>query len=245
MSNIPLKSFLDIIRSINNGSVITADKDDNTQLPIPSDKITVFRQLLPNGVKYLFFSLYTNDGSEEFAATFSEIENVAIFQRDDWAQGEAIKASDSYLILFWHVPAIDTAVLKKVIELEDNEFYFKKYVFYYTTNEYEEFVKWYKDNRQKGSIVELLQGIETEFIKTPAIKFLTRLLIKVPCLTLPFQACELPNFDHLVDEQIRSIRDASVRENVNTVRRIITDLTQQGKTVEHIVKLLEADIERC
>lgn len=240
MSVASLIGLMDFIRQLNGGTIIPFVSDSKSQMYLPSKDVELYRQSLPQGTKYFYFAFLGDTQNLEEA--ISEIEKVTITKRNKWCGAEMLSPSDSYMIYFWEVPSICESVNKEIIGIEENEFFYKKYVFYYTGIEYEAFRKWIvhkTEGAATNSIVDLISNTE---LKTDEMKFLTRLVIKVPCIQIPFEARELPDFEQLVQDNLEGIRTEQNRNVAKSMNQIFLESWTQGLTAEQIVAELEKDI---
>lgn len=229
------------IRQINGGNVITSVPDKIAKIPLPGDDVVLYRQPLANGTKYFFFANLGD--TQEIERTISNIENITIHTRDQWCDGTGPKPSDSYIIYFWQISELTEAVSKQIIKLEENEFTYKKYVFYYTKNEYDAFATWLS-KRQVNTIDEdIIQTIENEHLESSELQFLLRLLIKVPCISLSFKASELPDYYQLVTQYIMGIQNDSQRNTVQTMNDFITQYLEEDLSADEIANKIIDEFE--
>ena len=241
MGQIKLNSFIKWIRQINGGNVITAVPDEEAMIPLPGKDVVLYRQPLANGAKYFFFANLGD--TQESESTISEIENITIHARDKWSDGTDLKPSDSYIIYFWQISELTEEVSKQIIKLEENEFTYKKYVFYYTKNEYDAFVTWLSRKQINTINHDIIQMIENENLESSELQFLLRLLIKVPCISLSFKASELPDYDQLVTQHIMGIQNDLQQNSVQTMNDLITQSLEEGFSAEEIANKIIDEFE--
>lgn len=196
--------ILDTIRWLNNGYVIPMQKDQDTKIDLNSEKVELFVDGSGKENKYYYFSEIEID--DENHDNLADIEEVAL-NSEIYVDIEKPKPSDSYMILFWKVDRIDESLYPYIIQIEENEFFYKKYVFYYTENELECFKKWCKSLETNGKpvlevVLNDLGKLEDE---SDQVQFLTRLLSKVPFFNPEFPKAAMKDFDKLVDQKINAV----------------------------------------
>ena len=240
MSVASLISLMDIIRQLNGGTIIPFVSDSKSQIYLPSKDVELYRQSLPQGTKYFYFA-YLGD-TQNLEEAISEIEEVTITKRNEWCGAETLSPSDSYRIYFWEVPSICESVNKEIIGIEENEFFYKKYVFYYTGKEYEAFRQWIAHKTEDAASSSIVDLISNTALKTDEMKFLTRLVIKTPCIQIPFEAKELPDFEQLVQDNLEGIRTEQNKIAAKSMNQFFLESWTRGLTSEQIVAELEKDI---
>lgn len=169
MSTINLGLFLDWIRQINGGSVVPKIPDEKSEIPLPNQNVMLYCQPLAKGVKYFFFAdLGDTQNIEE---SIAEIEKTTIHKRREWSAGSDLHPSDSYIIYLWQTPDFTENSSKEIIKLEENEFAYKKYVFYYTQSEYEAFCQWLENTTINKLDESIIHTIESKNIESEAMVF--------------------------------------------------------------------------
>ena len=129
MEVIMINTILDIIRLLNDGNIVPMQKDEDTKIDLYNEKVQLFMDASGEESKYYYFSeLEINDENQD---NLAEIEDVAL-NSDAYTVIEKPTPSDSYMILFWKVECIEERMYPDIIKIEENEFFYKKYVFYYT-----------------------------------------------------------------------------------------------------------------
>ena len=93
-------------------------------------------------------------------------------------------------------------------KIEENEFFYKKYVFYYTEKELQCFKKWCSSLKTNGkpmldTVLEEVQLLKDE---SEQVQFLTRLLSKVPFFNPIFPKAVMNDFGEMVNQKIDGIR---------------------------------------
>jgi hypothetical protein len=209
MEGTMINEIINIIRTLNSGCVIPKQKDIYTKKELYSEEAQLFINELDS--KYYFFTSFYADKENYQISNLGEIEKITIKNADAYKLIDPPTPNSSYLMLIWEVDSIDESIYSHIIKLEENEFFFKKYVFYFTTEEFKAFKNWYsqKVTANKGDIVAILNEISNEDFEKPEICFLLRLLIKIPFLPLPFPKAVLQDFDLIVQNKISLPRSES------------------------------------
>lgn len=187
-----LDQYLDIVSLLNNGSVIFGDEENKSEIKLNQHDLRVY--FMNN--KYYFIS--------EYKENLTEIEKN-ILENSTIKKFSNRKPNNSYLILLYNVKSISNDVYKEVIKLEENEFFYKKYVLYYTDSEFTDFMGWW--NRIDKKSLQVLLSNESLDPNTTEnhIKFLFRLIIKTPFINLEFPKTKMANFDNLLDKKLQNI----------------------------------------
>ena len=142
-----INTMLDIIRLLNEGSIVPMQKDQDTKIDLYNEKVQLFVDASGEENKYYYFSeLEIDDKNQD---NLAEIEDVAL-NSDAYTVIEKPTPSDSYMILFWKVECIEERLYPDIIKIEENEFFYKKYVFYYTEKELQCFEKWCRSLKTNG-----------------------------------------------------------------------------------------------
>jgi len=201
--------FVSIISSLNNGTVINGMNNNDSEILLGEPTL----KLYCTNHKYYFLSEYKDD----YDVIEKHIKNNQIIK-----EIKDIRPNNSYLILLYKINSFDEEVSKKIIRLEENEFFYKKYVFYYTEEEYASFIEWFNKKSEKS----LSNILKTEDCSPESVylymQFLLRLIIKIPFLNLEFKKMELENFDDLLNAQLDGIR-----KNKEEVHKIFNRLTDE------------------
>jgi len=221
-----LDEFVYIISSLNNGTVIYEKNDVDTEILLGEANLKLYH----TNSKHYFLSEY----QENYDVIEKSIKSNQVVR-----ELKDIRPNNSYLILFYKINSFDEEVSKKIIRLEENEFFYKKYVFYYTEKEYKSFVEWFNISSQK----KLSKILETEECTPKSgqeyIDFLLRLIIKIPFLNLEFKKMELANFDNLLDAQLDGIRK-NKDEVHKTYDRLANEL--KNRSADEIAETLFGEI---
>lgn len=227
-----MRKIIELLTKINGGSLIENQNNQNIiKSLLCEDAILCIDE---HDGKHYFFAEYNED---EKSDNMSEIEMKTIHNNQVFTEGWP-NPSDSYLILFWKVKQINEAVFSKVIEIEENEFFYKKYVFYYTEKEIIEFEEWLS-NQSEVNISIILEEIAQEGEKiSEKFLFIIRLLTKIPFWRFEFKKDELDDFENLVEKKVMSMRGNTKTE----ARRLLEFITEEDKNkdvdVENLVNAI-------
>lgn len=201
-----MSELADIILKIHFSNITDVQDDLIVEKDLFSDISKLYIDRFDN--KHYFFSEYICDleGDNWNQIQKDTINNIEAFG------GDMPKPSDSYLILLWKIDKIEEALYSKIIQIEENEFFYKKYVLYYTQEEYEALIKWLaeNDNISIDQIIELLSQ-EREVFSLYA-QLLIRILIKIPFFILNFPTAVLDDFNLMIERKIEKMRDSSKLE---------------------------------
>lgn len=201
-----MNEMINMLSKLNGGNLFEEQKNEDTERTLYSDIAKLFVDRLDR--KYYFFAEYIADEEKD---NWNQIQAATVYNAEAFGE-ERPKPSDSYLILFWNVDKIDDAIYSKIIDIEENEFFYKKYVLYYTQEEYEALKKWLMDN-ENLNIERVLDFLSYEADgMSICAKMLVRIITKIPFWNLKFPTAVLEDFEHLVDEKIANMRDASKGE---------------------------------
>lgn len=227
MEEIMINSIIEIIRTLNGGTVIPFQKDEITKMNLYSDNVELYVDSSGAKNKFFYFAEFKMNGENEdnLAQIESELSDNQAFA----VIGEP-EPSDSYMILLWEVEKIGENIYPYIINTEENEFFYKKYIFYYTKNELQCFQEWYGKlvENGKGCLTNTLQALQELNEESEQAGFLIRLLTKVPFLDPVFPKAVMANFDNMVKKRIEGIRQREKLENVMTVNNIFTDVIGTG-----------------
>ena len=209
--------IIDIIRSLNEGNVLPFQKDAETKIDLYNKDVELYIDYSGNEKKYYYFAELKMDDEKD--DNLPQIEDILRNNEVFAAIGEP-NPSDSYMILLWQIENIDESIYPYVIKIEENEFFYKKYVFYYTGQELKSFMDWYHILSEKGSsdLTELLQELQSLDEGAVQVDFLTRLLAKVPFFNPVFPKAVMNDFDKMVQKRIDGIRQTH-KEKVDGTRK--------------------------
>lgn len=220
---------LSIIRRINEGNIITQTDDSTSRHSIDQHNELYLDNKRNN---YYFFSDVVDN---ENCVDINGIEK-AISKSNLYDYIEKPSPSESYLILLWKVESLDDNLFPVIIEIEENEFVFKKYVFYYIETELNECSNWLDEtfsgeNISVSKLLKYLPSIEN----TNTYNFLTRLLIKLPYIELDFEKAELKDFNNYIIDDINAMR--TNKNEVESLNKKLTSLLTKYDD-EKVCKLL-------
>lgn len=209
--------IIDIIRSLNEGNVLPFQKDAETKIDLYNKDVELYIDYSGNEKKYYYFAKLKMDDEKD--DNLSQIEDILRNNEALAVIGEP-NPSDSYMILLWQIENIDESIYPYVIKIEENEFFYIKYVFYYTGQELKSFMDWYHILSEKGSsdLTELLQELQSLDEGAVQVDFLTRLLAKVPFFNPVFPKAVMNDFDKMVQKRIDGIRQTH-KEKVDGTRK--------------------------
>lgn len=232
--------ILDIIRELNGGSIIIGQADEICKVDLFTDDANLYVD--ESNSKYYYFADLVIDENDYRKSNLGQIEKSTVKNPDAYITVAPPTPSSSYLILFWKVVAINESIYPQIIRLEENEFFFKKYVFYYTQEELDAFVNWFSEmsSAGKGCLSDLLEELSGESVNfdAPHVSFLVRLLIKIPFWNLVFPQAVLRDFDDIVSSKITSTR-GNTGEKVKELDSTITKAIASGAaTVDAISDII-------
>lgn len=223
--------IIDIIKNLNLGSIIYNTPDVDTFIDLKKEKSQLY---ISKEQKYYYISEYQGISSSR---NLGRIEKEIAFVDNTINIRNKPRPRDSYLILLYALDDVNEDILKEVISIEENEYLYKKYVFYYTKTELEAFVTWYKDKESKGiiSINQFIGDYETSLelndINKDYIKFLLRLIIKFPFINITFKSLEFKNYEMYVNKEIAGIRERS------------DEILSLNERIKHTIETSNNDIE--
>lgn len=218
--------IIDIIRSLNEGNVLPFQKDAETKIDLYHKDVELYIDYSGNEKKYYYFAELKMDDEKD--DNLPQIEDILRNNEALAVIGEP-NPSDSYMILLWQIENIDESIYPYVIKIEENEFFYKKYVFYYTEQELKSFMDWYHILSEKGSsdLTELLQELQSLDEGAVQVDFLTRLLAKVPFFTPVFPKAVMNDFDKMVQKKIDGIRQTQ-KETIGIINNIFNEAIESG-----------------
>lgn len=230
-------NILDAIRRLNGGSLIADQSDEMSKVDLFSDNACLY--IDKSNSKYYYFADLIVDEKDHSKNNLGQIEKSTVKNSEAYITVPPPVPNSSYLILFWKVPIINESIYPQIIQFEDNEFFFKKYVFYYTQEELEAFLKWFS-SRDSGKLSDLLEefsGVNVNF-EIPYIRFSVRLFTKIPFFDLIFPRAVLKDFDSLVKSKIEGTR-GNTGEKIKEIDSIITEALNAGNaTVDSISDII-------
>ena len=219
-----IDNIMNIIRMLNDGNIISKQEDKKTRIDLHDDRVQLYIDDCGLEKKYYYFAqLEIGENKED---NLHEIENI-VLENEAYATIGKPKPSDSYMILFWKIDNINESLYPYIIKIEENEFFYKKYVFYYTEKEEKCFLEWCRSLKgiEKPMLKMVLEEIQDLSDKSDQVQFLTRLLSKVPFLDPVFPKAEMRDFDKMVNKKIQGIRKE--KENVEMINNMFTKFIKE------------------
>ena len=197
-----------------------------TKIDLYNKDVELYIDYSGNEKKYYYFAELKMDDEKD--DNLPQIEDILRNNEVFAAIGEP-NPSDSYMILLWQIENIDESIYPYVIKIEENEFFYKKYVFYYTGQELKSFMDWYHILSEKGSsdLTELLQELQSLDEGAVQVDFLTRLLAKVPFFNPVFPKAVMNDFDKMVQKRIDGIRQTQ-KEIIGIINNIFNEAIESG-----------------
>lgn len=222
-----INSIIEIIRTLNGGSVIPFQKDEITKINLYSDNVELYVDSSGAKDKFFYFAEFKMSGENEDNLAQIELE---LSDNQAFAVLGEPEPSDSYMILLWEVEKIEESIYPYIINTEENEFFYKKYIFYYTKKELQCFQEWHGKlvENGKGCLTNTLEALQELNEESEQAAFLIRLLTKVPFLDPVFPKAVMADFDNMVKKRIEGIRQREKLEDVRTVNNIFTDVVGNG-----------------
>lgn len=138
-----------------------------------------------------------------------------------------------YVIVILKTKCKGEELHKKIIEIEENEYFCKKYVFYYNDYEIKQFETWAK----KDSFNELIKDennnklINKKGNSSIGLKFLLKILIKFIFVKVDLEYKDVASFENELTEQLKKIKESSIKENVHKLND------------EELEKLMDMDLD--
>ena len=228
--------IMDVIRMLNDGNIIPMQEDKNTKIDLYHDKVQLYMDTSGLERKYYYFAEL--DVGEDMQDNLAQIEEVAL-SSDAYTIFRKPEPSNSYMILFWKVKNIDENLYPYIIQIEENEFFYKKYVFYYTEKEQKDFIEWCEslNNFEKPMLDTVLEEIKTLHDESEQVHFFTRLLSKVPFFNPVFPKAVMNDFDKMVSQKINGIRKKKGEvEMINNI--FISSIEQENFDVEVLSNMI-------
>ena len=223
MEAIMINDIIEIIRKLNGGSVLAGQPDETSNVDLTSSAASLYIDELNS--KYYYFADLVVDPKKLKNDNLAFIESLTVRNTEAYTKIAQPMPNSSYLILFWEVPNISESIYPRIIKLEDNEFFYKKYVFYYTLDEFKAFLQWYDSiqHDKVETISSLLKIIsDSNFdVDLPHIRFFIRLLTKVPFFKLSFPRATLKDFESMANDKINKTRSPNCR-TIKELNSIIT-----------------------
>jgi hypothetical protein len=182
--------------------------------------------------------------NDEFVSfnILNKIENDVIYNE----QIKQIPANLIYSIIILKVNEINDELYKTIIKIEEDEYFSKKYVFYYTEEELRRFYYW-KERCLGNSFNSLLNQKENAKLledkdNSVGLKFMLRLLVKLPFIKANIESSHIKDFDEELDNIIDKIRN---EEDRNSIRKISSQIFEFIDERDDINKAIEDYFDLC
>ncbi len=148
---------------------------------------------------------------------------------------------DTYLILFSEAESLNEMYYKQIIEVEENEFRYKKYICYYTSKELEEL-------KQKNEDIFVSKDnffkVYPDFRREDSFTLLYRMIIKIPIIKMMFEKKELEEFQQLYESERKETNDYTLQQIIDMENRIIPNIPNDEEELENAVtELVDSFIE--
>lgn len=238
--NIVFEVFKELNYVLVDEFVVAHKKDDNNTM-----QVTINTLISKENDSQVFLVVNCSNGLLESFVEGSLVKEIALkFRKREYHRAEMDK-NISLLIISKHDAGegIDTS---SKVKIEDDPYYFKKYVFSYDEVGLENATAWIKENNSKGTLVTLIQGYITDTgrfarykencINEPIYSYFIELVTKIHCF--PMKIVETKNInsiDYFLNQEINKVRTRS-RKPVNI---------DQIKIVEFVEKDIDySDIEK-
>lgn len=221
-----MNEILEIIKKYN-GTLIT-DINDCESI-VYDDEFVILKNSM-NNYFCIFEANEEVDDTEKIVGNIEKSckENIILYK---------IKPQFIYAIVILKTIYTEEQLYKKIIEIEENEYFCKKYVFYYNDDEVTKFEGWAKKNN-KNTFNELI-NIETnnkDINKSDqnaiALKFMLRMIIKFIFIKVCIGNRELRSFDKELTMQLAKIREEDVKKNLDMFSE------------ENLDKLISMDLDK-
>ncbi|MGN2369233.1 ABC-three component system middle component 1 [Clostridium cagae] len=181
---------------------------------------------------YLFY-----DSMKEFNSD-TILDNIEkIYLEDD--DLKRIAPQFLYVIVLANVNRIDENVYKEIIKVEENEYFCKKYVLYYSNDELNNLQNWLERNK-KSDINQLinqddnieLMNLSNDNADKIAFKLLLRIIIKCPFINVKFINKGLEDFKDRINQNIDAIRKKNIKSLIYKYRDNIFDKINESNLDE-------------
>lgn len=246
--------IINLVKKLN-GSIISNIEDNDSILL--NDK---FMFLKGNQKKYYYILDYilepikneefvSNDELKEIDDEESVSSEILNKIENDIVYNELIKqipANLIYSIIILKVDEINDELYKTLIKIEENEYFSKKYVFYYTEEELKLFNLW-KNKCGKNSFYDLLNQKDNAKLlenrkNSIGLKFMLRLLIKLPFIKINIENSHIDDFDEELNSVIKKIESEKERQDIEKISEQIFEFIDER---ENIQKAIEDYFELC
>lgn len=204
-----MNKILEIIKKYN-GTLISSMEDSESV--IYDDEFIILKNRIKNHFCIFEFD-YNEINTEEIEAYIERCCNENEILRN-------VKPQFIYAIVILKTPCIGEQLHKKIIEIEENEYFCKKYVFYYNDNEVNVFEDWAKKNKN-NSFNELIRiksnnkTINKKDTDSIALKFMLRILIKFIFVKVDLEYKDEVSFENELSGQLKKIKNNSIESNIH------------------------------
>ena len=212
-----LNDMIDMLSQMNGGQLFDFVDNPSAEKKLNNNCARLF---VDEDNKKYFFAQYEDYGKND---NYCEIEMATALDRDVW-DGLKIAPCDSYLILFWNVKILDDYVFKRIIEMEESESFYKKYVIYYTDEEMNE-LKRFLDSLENVCLESIINELSAQ--KSGENNQLAkRILVKIPFWRLTFPTVNLSDYEFLVTNSLFSARGDSrySQDEIYKIKEIVDDV---------------------
>ena len=200
--------------------------------PDTENGMNIYYRTEENSIESIeYFIVYTAKTISEWKK-ITERQIIVSLQRND----PAFMKNSSLIILYED----DREVInfeREIIEVEEDPYFFKKYVLYYTPEELKALSTAYKEEIKKGSVLDKIKKDsknDLEFNnylegkKVGYYLFLLRILIKIPIINLEIKTKSQENLAALINNELEKRKLKSVHDK----------LANKTNTKNDILKLL-------
>ena len=227
MEQTNIGAWLNLLTQIGGDCILKQNqKDKAPSLLTIENRMVLVWERQPDGesTKLYIIALFSTQRSRELL-TMLEIEDLLAKNFELFDQlGFIPKAADSYLILLYPVEEINSQVFLRAMEEEEITTQFKRYMLYYTEDEFNAANQWIFQSENRSLDKQLLMEIDN--LKDDFISgFLKRVLIKVPFFNLVFAEKDLPDFSEILTKKLEGIKKLPEKECAMRMNKLINDDT--------------------
>lgn len=204
-----MNEILEIIKRYN--ETLITDMSDLESV-VYNEEFVILKNAINN-----YFCIF--EANEDICDTEKIVTNIEKSCRENIILSK-IKPQFIYSIVIMKTSYADDKIFKKIIEIEENEYFCKKYVFYYSDDEKKEFESWAK-KKKKNTFNELInletnnRDINKSDKNAIAIKFMLKIIIKFIFIKVNIDNKKLISFDNELIKQLAKISDENVKKNLN------------------------------
>lgn len=224
-----LNELINIVRLLNSGSVLPDQSDADSKEELNSEIVSLYIDKKHH--KFYYFAEFFVDEPTKTKNNLAKIEEIINNQKKPNENSKYYLPENSYLILLWKVEKIDEDIYPLIMKQEENVFFYKKYVFYYEEEEYRAFIAW-RDGLGENigrTLSDLINELNKSSINLEEqhIKFLARLIIKIPFLKLKFTKRSIENLEDKIIQEINGLT-GDHGEKVKELNNMISALIESG-----------------